>query len=108
MNNQIRNLRTWWLASWLVMSVLTIAVVSDTEPDFLDATILFACFAVCIVCAVGCLRSQLHLIETLHNYGINAECWYPRIALGMVFLLPGILLEIGWFLRSLRRQLQRQ
>jgi len=108
MKNRIRNLRVWWLTSWLLMSALTIAVVSDTEPDFLVAIVFFAGVAVCIVCAVGCLRSQLHLIDGLRDSGINADCWYPRIALGIVFLLPGILLEVGWFLRSLRRQAQHQ
>lgn len=49
MNSRIRNLRMWWLASWLVMLALIIAVVSDTGPDFLDATIFFAGLAVCIV-----------------------------------------------------------
>lgn len=108
MNSGIRNLRTWWLASWLVMLVLIIAVVADREPDFFDAIIFFSGLGASILCAVGCLRSQLHLIEGLRNDGINADCWYPRIALGIVFLLPGILLEVGWFLRSLRRQAQHQ
>ncbi len=108
MNDRVRNLRTWWLASWLWMMVLIIGVVADREPDFFDAIIFSVGLGVCILCAVGCLRSQLHLIDRLRDCGINAECWYPRIALGIVFLLPGILLEVGWFLRSLRRQFQHQ
>ncbi len=108
MKGRIRKLRMWWLASLLVMLGLTIVVVGDPEPDFLEATAFFVGLGVCLLSAVACLRSQLQLIEGLHNHGINADCWYPRIALGIVFLLPGVLLEVGWFLLSLRRQFQHQ
>lgn len=106
-STEFRNLRTWWLASLFVVAILTVMFVDDTNPDYFDAITFFSGLMVCILCEVGCLHSQLQVIDDVRKYRISADLWYPRIALGMVFLLPGVLVEVGWFLLSIRRQLRR-
>jgi hypothetical protein len=108
LSSEFRNLRIWWLASLIVLAVLITVFVSTSDADFVDAVGFFTGLTVCVLCAVACLRSQLHVVEKVHEHGINADVWYPRIALGIALLLPGILLEVGWFLLSVRRQVHHQ
>lgn len=97
-------LRAWWLASLGTLGIAGIMVVADGDAGLGGIKFLVA-LAVCILCAVGCLRSQMRALDELRKYDdINAESWYPRIALGIAFLLPGILAEVGCFLLAMRKR----
>lgn len=100
----LRMLRAWWLASLGTLGIAGIMVVADGDAGLGGIKFLVA-LAVCILCAVGCLRSQMRALDELRKYDdINAESWYPRIALGIAFLLPGILAEVGCFLLAMRKR----
>ncbi len=104
--NELQRLQSWWLVL-LAVALASALVAFGGSTDTLGGIELFVLLASSILCGVGCLRSQLHAIATLQRSGINAESWYPNVALGIVFLVPGVLVETGWFLLAMRKHLRR-
>ncbi len=104
----VQRLRAWWLALLLALASTAAMAVFDTHLKLAGGTVLLAALAVSVVCAAGCVRSQLHLIPELRDHGLHQENWYPGIALGLVFLLPGVLVETAWFLIAAQKEARHE
>ncbi len=103
----LRRLWAWWvalLASSVIAFMMNIRF--DDGNPLRTAGLLI--IALSIICAVGCLQSQLSAIVELQSFDIDPDRWYPRIALGIVFLLPGILVELMFFIFAIHGGVRRK
>jgi len=98
--------RKWFVCLVCTGVFLGLAVVGQQRaPSLILLGLLFA--LVGFVYSLSVLFAQMRAIRTMKAAGVSANIWYVALVVGLVFLIPGILVQVAIFLVAGYRVLRR-
>jgi hypothetical protein len=108
LESAVGSVKTKWIVCLVCTGAFLGLALLGKEPLPIGLLVVGLLFAlVGFVYSLSVLFAQMRAIRAMNAAGVSANIWYVGVVLGLVFLIPGILVETAIFLAAAYRVLSR-